>query len=188
MRHTLTSRIGDNWVVSARESPDADWSVVTKEPAGRLKEALDASLAACDPLRDNWTFSERDFSLVSEDLAERPADVTGIDRGVAVAIVAREGRYEADDDRYTWLARHPGRAWFDTTGAVLRPISVRKEILEWFGLGLRDETLWKSFHPNGKFGVRRPIYPRELWARPEWRGRMLCPQGYPPVREVSDIR
>ena len=63
--------------------------------------------------------------------------------------------------------------------SVFRPKTLRERIFEgFFGFDIPDEKVAKSFLP-GAFGITPPTHLRELWIRPAFRARQLCPGDFP---------
>lgn len=179
MMHTLVCRLEDKWAVLLREHPTVDWSLTRKE--NLLRTALDASLKL-DLLTHNWTFSERQAADVIANIAEEPEQIAAVDPRLSIVVLSPEGRFEPDD-RWATMRRLPGVAlWTNGLSDLFRPKALQAQIEEFFGIDtILDDRKWKTF-VGGKHGIARPTHLRELWIRPAWRARQLCPSDFPPVK------
>lgn len=189
--HTLIAKDGDKWAVYAREHESVAWSRV--EITNVLRSAIDVSLDGADLTKTLWTFSECPASeAMAHLLVDHPEQTLNIeelrayvevcvDRSLDIAILVPEGRF-ADNPGDRWASMHrPPRShlWSAGLSATFRPQTLRHQLLEgFFGFDQPDEQTWKSF-AGGKHGVDRPTHRRELWVRPAWRARALCPEAFP---------
>lgn len=185
--HTLVCKIENaKWATYVREHESVAWSAVH---TGHLRAAIDASLNH-DLLTQLWTFSERLAPEVTADLLDAPEQTMsiaelrgyieiGVDRSLDITIVVPEGREDDPGGRWAMMQRSPrDRLWGGGLDYVFRPQALRQQIIGFFGIDHPDEAHWKTFQP-GKFGADRPSHRRELWVRPAWRARQLCPTDFP---------
>jgi hypothetical protein len=177
MQHLLIARDGAKWAAWHRDASDVPWSSITA--GNRLQPVAETAIDAMSETTA-LTFSSRQHDVVSKQIAEFPGDLAAVSLGVKIDILMPEGRHP-DDDRWSVCYRDPksGRLYSFGLTDAFRAHTLKARIVEWF-----DRAPWASFGPltRNRPETVPPPWERELYVRPEWSARRICPGDFPEFR------
>ena len=179
--HILVAKLGDRWGSWHRAVSALPWTPISSDH--RLQSLAESAIDCAfktKPAMD-FTFSDRQFDVVSADLAEVPEYLAAVMRNIAYTILCREGRLDTPLDR--WAAIHrPANSTEMLTGLdfVFQPQTLKKKIAGWF------DGEWYTFgapRPHRQEATAPP-YGRELLVRhgDEWLARQISPDSFPAFR------
>jgi hypothetical protein len=172
--HILIARDGDRWGAWTRDASDLPWSSVTI--GDRLQPVAEAGIEILSA-ETALTFSSRQHDIVSPEIAETPGGLAAVDSGVRVEMLMPEGRFDGDD-RWAVIYRDAktGRTYSFGASDAFRAQTLRARVHQWF-----ERQPWASFGAptQNRPETIPPPWQRELYVRPEWRARAICPGDFP---------